>query len=140
MAPRTPHLPHEASLSPLDSRYVDVETLPWQPTTFAGVTMKVLMEDKESGLLTALFKFEPGATLPFHEHVEIEQTFLLEGSVEDHEGKLTAGNYVWRPEGHRHSASSSAGALALSFFLKPNRFLEGDGESADQPSQHSQSK
>jgi anti-sigma factor ChrR (cupin superfamily) len=55
--------------------------------------------------------------------VEIEQTFLLEGSVEDHEGKLTAGNYVWRPEGHRHSASSSTGALALSFFLKPNRFL-----------------
>ncbi|CDX33033.1 conserved hypothetical protein [Mesorhizobium plurifarium] len=127
MAPRTPHLATESALDALSSRYVDVEALPWQPTEYPGVTMKILMEDKESGLLTGLFKFEPGATLPYHEHVEIEQSFLLEGSVADHEGNLTAGNYVWRPGGNRHRVVSPNGALALSFFLKPNRFFKNDG-------------
>lgn len=126
MPPSTPNAASHAVLAPLASRYVDVGALPWEPSGFPGVQMKILMEDKETGLLTGLFKFEPGATLPFHEHVELEQSFLLEGSVEDHEGVLTAGNYVWRPCGNRHSAHSPNGALALSIFLKPNRFLDKD--------------
>lgn len=126
MTAHTPGLKNEASLGPLASRYVDIASLAWEPTRFPGISTKVLMEDKESGLLTALFKFEPGATLPFHEHVEIEQSYLLEGTVEDHEGVLTAGNYVWRPSGNRHAASSPNGAVAISFFLKPNIFLEAD--------------
>jgi hypothetical protein len=32
---------------------------------------------------------------------------------------------VWRPAGNRHLARSPNGALVLSFFLKPNRFLAG---------------
>lgn len=126
MPATTPNLPNEAALDALSSRYVDVEALPWQPSGFPGITMKVLLEDKETGLMTGLFKFEPGARLPYHEHVEIEQSFLLEGTVEDHEGVLTAGNYVWRPGGNRHTAYSPNGAIALSIFLKPNRFLDRD--------------
>ena len=41
-------------------------------------------------------------------------------------GEVTAGNYVWRPKGNRHLARSPHGALVLSFFLKPNKFLAGD--------------
>jgi quercetin dioxygenase-like cupin family protein len=40
----------------------------------------------------------------------------------DPEGEVTAGNYVWRPAGSRHSANAPHGALVLGFFLKPNRF------------------
>ena len=61
-----------------------------------------------------------------HEHVEVEQTFVLEGSLVDDEGEVTAGNYVWRPKGNRHIAKSPNGALVLSIFLKPNIFLTGD--------------
>ena len=82
------------------------------------------MEDKASGLLTALFRWAPGSRLPLHEHVEIEQTYVLEGSIEDDEGEVTAGNFVWRPAGSRHEARSRNGALILAFFLRPNRFLE----------------
>ena len=39
---------------------------------------------------------------------------------------VTAGNYVWRPAGNRHYATAPNGALVLSMFLKPNKFLEGD--------------
>jgi anti-sigma factor ChrR (cupin superfamily) len=118
----------EDRLGPLASRYVDVDGLPWKPTPCAGIDMKVLLEDKETGLLTALFRWQPGAELSLHEHVEVEQTFVLEGSLIDDEGEVTAGNYVWRPKGNRHIAKSPHGALVLSIFLKPNIFLNGAAE------------
>jgi anti-sigma factor ChrR (cupin superfamily) len=120
----TPNAANHAGLAALASRYVDVEALPWVPTRFEGVDLKVLMEDKETGLLTALTRFAPGAKLPDHEHVELEQTFVLEGSLVDDEGTATAGNYVWRPAGSRHDAYSPDGCVVLSFFLKPNKFFD----------------
>ena len=120
----TPNAKNHEGLAALASRYVDVASLPWTPTRFKGVDMKLLMEDKETGLSTALVRFAPGATLPDHEHVELEQTFVLEGSLEDHEGAATVGNYVWRPAGSRHDAHAPNGCLALSFFLKPNKFFD----------------
>src|SRR4029078_9455478 len=107
------------------SRYVDVASLPWKPTPTPGIDMKVLMQDDASGLLTGLFRWQAGTAPPLHEHVEIEQTYVLEGSIVDEEGEVRAGDYVWRPKGNRHLARSPNGALVLSFFLKPNKFLEG---------------
>jgi anti-sigma factor ChrR (cupin superfamily) len=124
MTATTPFLKDEAELDSLASRYVGVAELPWKPTPYAGVETKVLMQDPETGLLTALFRFHPGASLPLHEHVEIEQTYVLEGSLSDDEGEVGPGDYVWRPKGNRHVARSKNGALVLSFFLKPNKFLE----------------
>ena len=120
----TPNAKNHEGLAALASRYVDVASLPWTPTRFKGVDMKMLMEDKETGLSTALVRFAPGAVLPDHEHVELEQTFVLEGSLEDQEGVATVGNYVWRPAGSRHDAHAPNGCLALSFFLKPNKFFD----------------
>jgi len=53
------------------------------------------------------------------------QTYVLEGSIQDVEGTVSAGDFVWRPTGNRHDAWSPDGALVLAFFLKPNKFLEG---------------
>jgi anti-sigma factor ChrR (cupin superfamily) len=124
MAVTTPNAVNHAGLADLASRYVDVAALPWTPTRFKGVEIKVLMEDKATGLLTALTRFAPGAALPDHEHTEIEQSFVLEGSLVDHEGAATAGNYVWRPAGSRHDAHSPDGCVVLSFFMKPNKFFD----------------
>lgn len=122
----TPNLKGEEQLGMLDSRYVNVDDLPWKPTPTPGIDMKVLMEDPDSGLLTALFRWQPNTVLPLHEHVEIEQSYVLEGSIYDEEGEARAGSYVWRPKGNRHIARTVSGALVLSFFIKPNRFLSGD--------------
>jgi anti-sigma factor ChrR (cupin superfamily) len=97
------------------------------PTRFKGVDLKILMEDKVTGLMTALTRFAPGSTLPDHEHTELEQSYVLEGSLADDEGVATAGNYVWRPAGSRHDAHSPNGAIVLSFFLKPNKFFDMGG-------------
>jgi anti-sigma factor ChrR (cupin superfamily) len=120
----TPDARNHQGLAALASRYVDVAALPWVPTRFKGVDIKMLMEDKETGLMTALVRFAPGAVLPDHEHVELEQTYVLDGSLEDHEGVVTAGNYVWRPAGSRHDAHAPNGCVTLSFFLKPNKFFD----------------
>jgi anti-sigma factor ChrR (cupin superfamily) len=125
MSAVTPELPGQESLHPLASRFVNVESIPWKPTPCPGVDMKVLLEDKGTGLLTALFRWEPGAVLPLHEHVEIEQTYVLQGSIVDDEGEVKAGNFVWRPAGNRHVARAPHGALVLAMFLKPNTFIGG---------------
>lgn len=117
-----------ARLSALASRMVEVDALPWRDTPSPKIRMKVLLEDPASGLLTALFLWEPGAVLGDHEHVRIEQSFILEGAIEDEEGECTAGNFVWRPAGSRHAARSPRGALVLAFFLAPNRFFPASPE------------
>ncbi len=130
MTATTPFFEQADRLGPLASRYVEVERLPWKPTPCPGIDMKILLEDTETGLLTALFRWQPGAQLALHEH-EVEQTFVLEGSLVDDEGEVRAGNYVWRPKGNRHTARAPGGALVLSMFLKPNKFLAGDAAGQD---------
>lgn len=124
MTTRTPGLEeaHQA-LAALSSRYVDIDRLPWKPTPFPGIEIKVLMEDPESGLQTTLTRMAPGAVLPMHEHTELEQSWVLAGRLVDEEGEATAGSYVWRPKGSRHTARAPEGCLVLGFFLRPNRFL-----------------
>lgn len=122
----TPLAENHAALAALDSRYVDVDHLAWESTRFDGIEVKRLLEDKSSGLLTTLVRMAPGARLPDHEHVAIEQTWVLEGSLADEEGEAATGSFVWRPAGNRHSAYAPNGALLLSVFLKPNRFFDQD--------------
>lgn len=124
MTTRTPGLEaaHQA-LAALSSRYVHVDELPWKPSRFPGIEIKVLMEDPETGLQTTLTRMAPGAELPMHEHTDLEQSWVLEGRLVDQEGEATAGNYVWRPKGSRHTARAPEGCLVLGFFLRPNKFL-----------------
>ncbi len=122
----TPFLPNAEKYGPLDSRNMAVNDLPWKPTPTPGIDMKVLVKDDETGLLTALFRWQPGTVLALHEHVEIEQSYVLEGEFEDDDGVYPAGNFAWRPKGHRHIARSPKGALVLCFILKPNKFLGGE--------------
>jgi anti-sigma factor ChrR (cupin superfamily) len=112
-----------AALAPLQSRYVDVEALPWQPTRWPGIETKTLFTDPDTGVQTVLTRMAPGTTLTDHMHVEVEQTWILEGSLKDHEGEARAGSFVWRPKGSRHVASAPNGALLIGFFLKPNTFF-----------------
>lgn len=124
--PHTPGMAAHNGLPPNASRYVEVDDIPWKATRFPGVELKVLLEDQETGLLTTLTRLAPGACLPDHTHVGIEQSWVLEGSLADDEGTVTAGNYVWRPAGSRHAAASPDGCTVLGFFQSPNVFHDAD--------------
>ena len=124
----TPNAKGHDKLGAMDSRFVEPHEMPWEETKFPGIYAKTLLVDRETGLLTTLMKMDPGATLPDHEHVGIEQTFVIEGSLVDPEGECTAGNFVWRPAGTRHAASTPNGALVLAIFQVPNKFFTDQGE------------
>ena len=109
----------------LQSHYINSSEMDWKDSEFPGISMKILFADEESGMSTILFKMEPGAVVPPHEHTALEQTYVLSGSLEDAEGKATEGNFVWRPAGNTHTAYSPNGAVILSLFMKPNRFFAG---------------
>ena len=98
------------------ARYLDVPNMSCQPSKFPGIEIKVLYTD-DTGITTALFKLEPGAVVPLHEHTALEQTYVIEGSLEDHEGKCGPGQFVWRPAANQHEAVAPNGAVLLGFFL-----------------------
>ena len=110
--------------------------MPWQKLRFPGCEMKTLLFDAKTGIATMLIRMEPGAALPDHEHVLIEQTYVLEGSLVDKEGpdagiEVGPGEFVWRPAGSRHVAWSPKGGLFLAMFQIPNKFFEKDGRVVD---------
>src|SRR5664280_256332 len=71
----------------LRSHHLRPQDMPWQKLRFPGCEMKTLLFDPKSGLATMLMKMEPGAVLPDHEHVLIEQTYEQDGRVVDASGK-----------------------------------------------------
>ena len=124
MALETPPL-KQTPRSPLASCYVKPEEVPWEPMPgVSGIEMKVLVQDRETGLFTGLFRLEPGAVVPDHIHTDIEQIYVLEGTFADEDGVAHAGDFIWRPKGNRHEAHSPDGCVILGFFLKPNQFLK----------------
>jgi anti-sigma factor ChrR (cupin superfamily) len=118
------------------SHLVKPADMEWKATRFPGCEIKTLLMDPKTGLTTALIRFAPGAVLPDHEHVNIEQTFVLEGSLVDKEGPATgieakAGEFIWREAGSRHVAWCPQGGLMLAIFQVPNKFHEADGRVTD---------
>ena len=121
-----------APAADLASRFIDVDNLPWEKTAYPGIEQKTLLVDKATGLITALMRMAPNTRLPHHEHVKIEQTYVLEGSLQCPEGECHAGQFVWRPAGSRHEAwAGPQGGLFLAMFQIPNKFFQADGRETD---------
>jgi anti-sigma factor ChrR (cupin superfamily) len=112
------------------STYIKPSEMEWKPTRFDKVSIKVLYENPERGEMTCLLKLEPGAHIPFHRHPEVEQSWVLEGSVEDHDGVATAGDYIWRVPGSMHENFSPGGAVLLAVYRKPNIYYHAARETA----------
>jgi len=119
-------------MSELASVFVDVEHMPWEKTKYDGIEQKTLMIEPKTGMLTALMRMAPGTQLPDHEHVKVEQTYVLEGSLMCPEGECKAGQFVWRPAGSRHHAwAGPKGGTFLAMFQVPNKFFQADGRVTD---------
>ena len=118
-------------------RVVETRTVPFLPYDLDGplqpeMSWLPISYDRASGNGCYLMRMAPGARLPDHEHVEIEQTYVLEGSLVCPEGECKAGEFVWRPAGSRHEAwGGPQGGLMLAIFQLPNRFYSRDGRETD---------
>lgn len=98
--------------------------LDWQQLG-PGIRCKVLYRDPVNDAATVLFRFAPGTQAPMHEHMGLEQTYVIEGSLSDHDGTVHAGDLAIRDAGSVHQAFTETGSLHIAFFSKPVRNLDG---------------
>jgi anti-sigma factor ChrR (cupin superfamily) len=94
------------------SRVIPVGNIDWQELQ-PGIRMKNLWNDEETKRRAIMTRIEPGATLPMHRHAGDELVFVLEGTLGDEFGTVTAGNVGYRPDGCVHTVSSPKGATVI---------------------------
>jgi anti-sigma factor ChrR (cupin superfamily) len=78
------------------------------------------------GPSAALLRYQPGASIPEHQHAGYEHILVLRGSQEDQSGRYVRGTCVINPPGTRHAVSSAEGCLVLAIWNRPVVIVEGE--------------
>ena len=94
------------------------EQLPWQPFR-PGVDIYNLSQNPATGAQTALLRYQPGASVPRHEHRGYEHVLVLAGSQQDERGQYPAGTLAVNPPGSQHTVTSPEGCIVLIFWEQP---------------------
>jgi len=94
------------------SQIISTNDLAWQEMQ-TGVRMKHLWTDEKTNRRAVLGRIEPGVQPVLHRHNGDELVFVIEGSLTDEFGMVTAGNVGYRPNGCTHTVSSPQGATVL---------------------------
>ncbi|HEY9651546.1 MAG TPA: cupin domain-containing protein [Coleofasciculaceae cyanobacterium] len=91
--------------------------LSWEPFR-PGVDIYRLYKDEE-GAAAALLRYQPGASVPMHNHTGFEHIFVLSGSQIDQNGEHQTGTLVINPPSTNHSVISYDGCIVLAIWEKP---------------------
>jgi len=87
-----------ASSSKNEMKLVRANDSPWVALGAPGVEVRPLL-----GRKTLLVRMQPGAVFPEHEHRQVEQCYVIEGSVTDSDGITAyAGDFVCMPANITH--------------------------------------
>jgi anti-sigma factor ChrR (cupin superfamily) len=92
---------------------VNIHDLEWQPSPGGDVLRKRLhlVGAPETGQVTSVVRYPPGAMFPEHGHPGGEEILVLEGVFSDERGDWPAGTYLLNPEGFRHAPYSHSGCV-----------------------------
>ena len=92
---------------------VKVNEADWQASPSKTVRRKRfhLVGEPESGQVTSLVEYLPGASFHRHGHPEGEEILVLEGIFSDDAGDWPAGSWLLNPEGFAHAPYSREGCL-----------------------------
>jgi len=104
---------------------MDTEQMEWRPSPSGTVLRKRLhrVGGAESGQVTSLVRYLPGASFPEHPHPEGEEIYVLDGTFSDQSGDAQEGSHLLNPEGFRHAPYSEPGCL---IFVKLRQY-DGEG-------------
>ncbi|HEY9728696.1 MAG TPA: cupin domain-containing protein [Chroococcales cyanobacterium] len=94
------------------------DELSWQPFR-PGVEIYRLYQDGNRGAAAALLRYQPGASIPLHDHTGFEHILVLSGSQSDRNGEHQAGTLVINPPNTNHSVISQVGCIVLAIWEKP---------------------
>jgi anti-sigma factor ChrR (cupin superfamily) len=105
----------EATLEPY---YRDGRRIP-------GAAWLPLSREAGEGRGCYLVRFEPGGRSFPHEHTDVEEFLVLEGSLTDSDGtRFNVGDFVSFAAGTQHYSVAPEGCLLLVVLRAPNRYLE----------------
>jgi len=84
----------------------------WEPFR-AGVDIRRLYQASGDGPTAFLLRYQPGASVPLHEHLGYEHILVLDGAQSDERGRYPAGTLVVNPPGSTHQVCSDIGCVVL---------------------------
>jgi anti-sigma factor ChrR (cupin superfamily) len=88
---------------------VDCRSAEWFPGTVKGIG--VLPLHRFGSELVSLVRWAPGVKFVPHRHPGGEEIYVLEGALEDEEGRYTADSWLRNPPGSQHTPFSLDGCL-----------------------------
>ncbi len=94
------------------------DDLPWQPFR-DGIEIYSLHQNLTTRSHTALLRYQPGATVPHHQHPATEQILVLTGAQQDDRGVYPAGTLVINTPGSHHRVASPEGCIVLITWEQP---------------------
>jgi anti-sigma factor ChrR (cupin superfamily) len=86
-----------------------------------GVFLKRLHVDPATGIATSLVRMSAGTSLPVHQHIGVEQFYVIEGDCNVAGQTLTAGDYHRAEAGSTHETTSTVGGTLL-LLIAPERY------------------
>lgn len=101
----------------------DWNDLVWQPFR-PGVRIHWLYRTDDDGPAAALLRYEPGATVPLHEHLGWEHILILSGAQSDGHKRLPEGTLMISAPGTQHAIQSEDGCIALAIWQRQVRLVE----------------
>ena len=102
---------------------LDTSALPWSPTGWPGVSMKMLQQVESTGVMTGMMRMEAGSSIPAHSHTHADQAvFVIEGDLIEEGVTYGPGSFLLAKAGTPHGPhGSSSGCVLLStYFGKPD--------------------
>lgn len=89
------------------SQMIDVKALAWAPFPLPGTFFKALHLDDPSGRATFILKIPKGCKADAHKHLASVEAYVIQGGFSyPGEGSVTAGDYVWEPQGVIHEPAA----------------------------------
>ena len=101
----------------------DTSALPWSPTGWPGVSMKMLQQVESTGGMSGMMRMEAGSSIPAHSHTHADQAvFVIEGDLVEEGVTYGPGSFLLAKAGTPHGPHSSSGGCVLlsTYFGKPD--------------------
>jgi anti-sigma factor ChrR (cupin superfamily) len=102
--------------------------LPWQFFR-PGIEIYPLSQNPKTQSQVALLRYQPGATVPRHQHPGYEHIVVLSGTQQDERGEYKAGTLVINTPESEHWVVSPEGCIVLIFWEKPVVFQDATTDS-----------
>jgi quercetin dioxygenase-like cupin family protein len=110
---------------PVELVVTDTTTAEWQdfpvPAIGAVLDHVPLLDDPDTGMQVIKMVYRAGFTNPWHTHPCGHGIYVLDGTLNTHQGTYGPGSFVWFPEGGsmEHGATDDADCTFLFITNKP---------------------